>query len=160
MSLNQSNIGLNDGSGSAFLAQVNSLIEQNLCNPRLSILYLCKVLCMSRMQLHRKLKAETCISASHYIRFCRLKAAKQLLLSTELTIAEIAYDVGFSSPSYFTRSFVAAHRMTPSEYRKGEILINGEKTDETQQQEITLPPIVTIVKGIVTQVQRRLAALI
>ena len=151
---------LNDGSLSNFLSETNAILEKQLANPDFSIDQLCRQLCLCRMQLHRKLKAETGLSATHFIRRYRLKAAEELLTTTERTISEIAYDVGFSSPSYFTRSFVRQYGLTPTEYRHGDNPSVLEKMDEKAIPLVISPPIVTIVKGIVTQVQRRLATLI
>lgn len=144
---------------SIFLKDVNSIFEKHLCDPDFSIDVLCKMLCMCRMQLHRKLKAETGLSASLFIRYSRLEMAKYLLASTALTVAEVAYDVGFSSPSYFTRSFVSEYRMTPSDYRNAEIPATGEKGVNNVSPMVTTPPVVTIMKGIVTQVQQRVGSL-
>lgn len=83
-----------------------------------SIEQFCQHLCMSRMQLHRKLTALTGLSTSAFIRDQRLRLAVQKLKKTDETIAEIAYSVGFSSPSYFIKCFKESYQMTPMEYQK------------------------------------------
>ena len=73
---------------------------------------------MSRAQLHRKLKALTNKSATIFIRSIRLQKAKELLETTNMSVKEIAYDVGFSSPAYFSTSFLEEFNVNPSETRK------------------------------------------
>jgi len=73
---------------------------------------------MSRTQVHRKLKALTNLSASLFIRQVRLQKALVLLQQTELTVSEIAYQVGFSSPNYFTRCFAEQFAQTPTDVRQ------------------------------------------
>jgi AraC-like DNA-binding protein len=78
---------------------------------------LAKEIGMSRSQVHRKLRALTNKSATLYIKNYRLYRAAELLDSTTDTISEIAYQVGFSSQTYFSSSFRELHAKTPSEYR-------------------------------------------
>ena len=72
---------------------------------------------ISRIQLFRKLKALTGHSPSELIRTYRLNRAKELLASTNLNISEIAYEVGFKDPAYFTRAFTKEFGLTPSAIR-------------------------------------------
>ena len=72
-------------------------------------------LCMSRTQLHRKLKALTGKSASRYLRSFRLLAAKKMIEQRKGNISEIAYNVGFSSPVYFSKCFKDEYGKPPSE---------------------------------------------
>lgn len=101
-----------------FMEQVNSIIEQNYAQESFGIEELCHQLNISRTQLHRKLMALTGNSASHYLRAKRMEKARHLLLHTDQTISEIAYDTGFSDPNYFTRIFSHHFGKTPSVYRK------------------------------------------
>ena len=101
----------------AFLQKVRTLIEEHLDDSEFGIHELCQALCLSRMQVHRKLKALTNRSASHVIRTIRLQNAKKLLESTELTVSEIAYDTGFNDPNHFSRVFKEEYGVTPSERR-------------------------------------------
>lgn len=73
---------------------------------------------ISRMGLHRKIKALTGQSTGEFIRNIRLKKACELLSIHSKNISEVCYDVGFNSPSYFTTCFTEAFKMTPSEYAK------------------------------------------
>jgi len=102
---------------SSFIHQIHKVLEENLTNFNFSVEELAKKVFMSRMQLHRKIKALSNKSASHYIRNFRLHKAKLLLKDLEATIGDVAYETGFQSPNYFTRCFNQEFGMTPSEYR-------------------------------------------
>jgi signal transduction histidine kinase/DNA-binding response OmpR family regulator/ligand-binding sensor domain-containing protein len=101
-----------------FLFKIRELVLSHLLDETYSIQRLCRDLQISRTQLHMKLKALTGKSTSHVIRDIKLEKARQLLRETDLNISEIAYQVGFSRLSYFTKVFTEAFNQTPSEYRK------------------------------------------
>jgi len=101
-----------------FVDQVTSVIEDNITNANFSIEVLCQQIGMSRSQLHRKLKAETGISTSIFIRQTRLEKAHELLLNTKLNISEICYESGFLSPQNFTKYFKAKYGVSPTKYRQ------------------------------------------
>jgi AraC-like DNA-binding protein len=71
---------------------------------------------MSRMQLHRKLQAYTGLSTTEFIRSQRLKQALRLLKTSELSVSEVAYTVGFNTPSYFIKCFKETYGKTPAEF--------------------------------------------
>ena len=73
---------------------------------------------MSRVQLFRKIKALTGESPSAFVRMLRLQKARNLLLTTSLNVSEIAYDVGFGDPSFFSRTFKEKYGKTPLETRE------------------------------------------
>ena len=73
---------------------------------------------LSRVQLYRKVKALTGHSVSSYIRLIRLFEGKHLLRTTSKTIAEIAYEVGFKDPNYFSRTFREQFQVTPGKFRE------------------------------------------
>ncbi|MBT8310953.1 MAG: helix-turn-helix transcriptional regulator [Flavobacteriaceae bacterium] len=73
---------------------------------------------MSRMQLHRKIKALTGLSASEFIRSQRLKLAAQLLKKSDINISQVGYSVGFNDSSYFAKCFKQTYHCTPTEYAK------------------------------------------
>lgn len=106
-----------EGKESTFIQKINSIIEHCLNNQNFGVEELAKGVFMSRMQLHRKLKALSDLSASHYIRNYRLYKAKPLLKDLERSISEIAFDVGFNDPNYFSKCFHKEFGMTPREYR-------------------------------------------
>lgn len=101
-----------------FLEEVKTLVESQLDNPDLSIPELAKSMGMSQTQLYRKLKALTGGSPSKFVRLIRLETGKKLLIETDMNVSEIAYQVGFSDPNYFTKSFSEAYGSTPSDFRK------------------------------------------
>jgi YesN/AraC family two-component response regulator len=91
-------------------------IEAHLHDPQLSVKYLSRELGMSRSSLYAKMLELTGESPGEYIRSFRLEKAAILLAKSQLTISEIAYEVGFSTPNYFTRAFKAKYKTSPSEY--------------------------------------------
>jgi signal transduction histidine kinase/DNA-binding response OmpR family regulator len=101
----------------AFLAKVRAVVEARLSDPDLEMPQLERALAMSRSQIFRKIKALTGKSPSLYIRSIRLAQAQELLRSTALTVSEIAYDTGFSSPQYFSDTFMEEFGVRPSEAR-------------------------------------------
>jgi DNA-binding response OmpR family regulator len=98
-----------------FLSKVMEVIENNLSDEDFSIEQFGKEVGMSRMQLHRKLKALTGKSPSSYLRSIRLAKAKKMIEEKKGNISEIAYSVGFSSPTYFTRCYKEEFGHLPSE---------------------------------------------
>ena len=105
-------------SNGLFTAKVDQVIFNHIDCEDFKIKCLCKKLCISRMQLHRNIKKLTGLSTSEYIRRFKLKRALQLLRTTNLTVSQIAYEVGFKDPSYFTRIFVKELRISPTRLRK------------------------------------------
>jgi signal transduction histidine kinase/ligand-binding sensor domain-containing protein/DNA-binding response OmpR family regulator len=103
------------GKETSFIQRLIKVIEEHLSEEEFSIEDFGKEVGMSRSQMHRKLKALTGKSASQYIRSVRLSKAKKMIENREATISEVAYSVGFSSPSYFTKCFKEEYGYTPSE---------------------------------------------
>ena len=101
----------------AFLLQLRGIVEAKMNNSEFSIEYLCRKMAMSRMQLHRKIKALTDRSTSLYIRSIRLQRARHLLSTSDLNISEVAYEVGFDDPKYFSRVFSEEFGVAPSDFR-------------------------------------------
>jgi len=106
-----------------FWVQLNEVVQENLSNAHFSADDFAKSMFMSRMQLHRKLKALTGMSSSIYIRNERLKVAHKMLSSNDLSIANVAYEVGFTSPSYFSHSFKEKYGIQPK------VILNSKKQD-------------------------------
>jgi len=98
-----------------FLQKVRDAIEPEIGNAHFSIPDLCKALYLSNIQLYRKLKALTGKTPSQFIRSYRLQKAKYLIQTSSLNISEIAYDLGFTDPAYFTRVFKKEFGVTPSQ---------------------------------------------
>ncbi|MEM8582680.1 MAG: ATP-binding protein [Bacteroidota bacterium] len=101
-----------------FLNDASAFVKSQLDNAQLSIPEMAQAMAMSQTQLYRKLKALTAQTPSQFVRQVRLEEGKRLLRKSELTIAEIAYAVGFSDPNYFSRTFNDAFGKSPSDYRK------------------------------------------
>jgi signal transduction histidine kinase/ligand-binding sensor domain-containing protein/AraC-like DNA-binding protein len=102
----------------AFLQKVRNLVESKLEDPNFGVLPLSRALGMSRVQVHRKLKALTDASTSQYIRTIRLQKAYELLKDPELTVAEVGYRVGYKDPAHFSRSFSRHFGAPPREMRR------------------------------------------
>jgi AraC-like DNA-binding protein len=93
-------------------------IEKKMELSDLGVDDLCEELSISRTQLFRKAKALTGESPVRLIQQMRLRKAKELLRTTELNVSEIAYEVGFTDPAYFSRAFNKEFGMSPSAIRK------------------------------------------
>lgn len=103
---------------SLFVRQITELIEANLQDEEYGITQLCKDFGISRAQLHRNLVTHTGLSASRYIQSIRLQKAIDLLRSSDLNISEVAYEVGFNDPKYFSRLFTKEFKQSPRDFRK------------------------------------------
>ena len=88
-----------------FLGRLRRIVREHLSEPELSVEWLGSELGLGRVQLYRKAKALTGYSPVELIRITRLKEARSLLQRGDRTIAEVAYSVGFSSPSYFSKCY-------------------------------------------------------
>lgn len=98
---------------------VFELIDQNFTNDDFTIQHICENAGISRMNLHRKIKKRSGKSTSEYIRDLRLEKAMDLLKNDpDLNIAEIAFEVGFKDPNYFTRLFKEVYGKPPSSFQK------------------------------------------
>jgi len=98
----------------AFIKKVQNSVHDHINEENYSITDLCRELGMSRAQLHRKIKALTGRSTSLFVRSIRLLKAKELLQTTDLNVSEVAYEVGFSNPKYFSRIFSEEFGQAPS----------------------------------------------
>jgi len=120
------------GGNKKILADVITVINENLSKEDLCVQDIANELALSRSKLYRKIKELTGKSANEMIRRMRLEKSKELLAITEMTIGEICYKVGFSSPSYYTKRFKEHTGLIPKEYRlrnkeKKELLIDNEQ---------------------------------
>ncbi|MCX7985871.1 MAG: response regulator [Bacteroidales bacterium] len=107
---------LNNDLDKQFMDKVLNYIKSNLTNPNLSVDELSNHVFLSKVQLYRKIKALTGMSVIEFITSIRLKTAAQLILERKMNFTQIAYETGFSSPSYFTKCFRQYFGKTPSEY--------------------------------------------
>ena len=99
-----------------FMNKFRKVIENNLFDSDLNVDEIGKNLGLSRVQLYRKIKSLTNYAPNELVRIIRLKAAEQMFLNTEKSISEVAYDTGFTSPSYFTKCFKEYFNESPTDY--------------------------------------------
>jgi AraC-like DNA-binding protein len=103
---------------SHFIASFKEVIEARLEDSNVSVEDLAADMNLSRVQLYRKVKAVTGSSPVELLRTARLNRAYQLLLTTDKSVSEVAYAVGFTAPSYFTKCFKEEYGMVPGDVRK------------------------------------------
>jgi ABC-type sugar transport system substrate-binding protein/AraC-like DNA-binding protein len=111
-------VGGPEGAGSSFLSRFREAVEARLNDSNLSVDDLAADMNLSRVQLYRKVKAVTGSSPVELLRTARLNRAYQLLLTTDKSVSEVAYGVGFTAPSYFTKCFKEEYGMVPGDVRK------------------------------------------
>jgi len=98
-----------------FLTRFKDVVEARLSDSDLSVDDLAAAMNLSRVQLYRKVKAISGSSPVELLRTARLNRGYQLLVKTDKTISEVAYDVGFTAPSYFTKCFKDEFGISPSD---------------------------------------------
>ncbi|TYQ00388.1 monosaccharide ABC transporter substrate-binding protein (CUT2 family) [Tenacibaculum adriaticum] len=103
---------------SEFFKTINNIVQKSLDDSTFTVEILAEELKISRVQLYRKTKAVLGINISDYIQNIRLEKSKELLQDKELTIADVAYSTGFSSPNYFSTSFKNKYGKSPNQYKK------------------------------------------
>jgi signal transduction histidine kinase/DNA-binding response OmpR family regulator/ligand-binding sensor domain-containing protein len=103
-----------------FLKKLKEVINQNISDPEFNIDQLCRILDMSQPTLYRKIHALTGESPTDFIRSFRLKRGAELLKENFGTVLEVAFEVGFSSASYFTKCFKRKFHYLPSTYKESE----------------------------------------
>jgi ABC-type sugar transport system substrate-binding protein/AraC-like DNA-binding protein len=103
---------------SAFITRFKEVIEARLNDSDISVEDLAADMNLSRVQLYRKVKNLTGSSPVELLRSARLNRAYQILLTTDKSVSEVAYDVGFTAPSYFTKCFKEEYGMVPGDVRK------------------------------------------
>jgi signal transduction histidine kinase/ligand-binding sensor domain-containing protein/DNA-binding response OmpR family regulator len=99
-----------------FLKRLKLVLDDKITNTDFTSEAFAEAMIMSRTQLHRKLKAIVGMTTSEFIRAQRLKLAIDLLKKSDATVSEIAYQVGFNTPSYFIKCFKETYNCTPSDY--------------------------------------------
>jgi DNA-binding response OmpR family regulator len=99
-----------------FYDKVVQLIHEHLENPEFGVTMLSRKVAMSAPILYKKLKAVSDLSVNDFIKLIRMKKAAELLMKKELTIAEIAYQVGYNDRKYFSKEFKKQYGVTPTEF--------------------------------------------
>ena len=102
----------------AFMKQLYDYVMENISNQDFSVLDLADKMNTSRSTLFRKIRANTGMNINEYIRVCRLKKAAELLSTQKYQTKEVAYMVGFTTMSYFTKSFQKQFNISPSSLLK------------------------------------------
>ncbi len=121
----------NNENDKAFLNRLTSIVEANLSDENFGVNELAKEVGLSRSQIHRKLKSVCNKSVSQFLREVRLDKAKLFLEDAKLTVSEIAYKVGFGSPSYFIKCFHDQFGYPPGEVKKLTSSENLSEDDST-----------------------------
>lgn len=101
-----------------FLKRLQKVLDEQLIDISFNSEAFGKAIGMSRMHLHRKLKALTGLTTSEFIRSQRLKLAAKMLTESDMNVSEIGYSVGFNNHAYFSKSFKDLYNCSPSEYAK------------------------------------------
>jgi transcriptional regulator GlxA family with amidase domain len=99
-----------------FLQQALEVVEKHIDKPEFSVEELSRDMYMNRATLYRKILSLTGKTPIEFIRSIRLKRAAQLLEKSGMTVAEVAYEVGFNNPKQFTKLFKEEFKVTPSHY--------------------------------------------
>lgn len=111
---------INEGQSSEdkFVEKAIQLVEDNLENPEFGIETMLEDLGMSRSSLFRKIKSLTGLSLSAFIRSIRVKRAAHLILTENISLKEVAFEVGFNTYKYFKQSFQEQYGCLPSKYKE------------------------------------------
>ena len=107
------NISMDD----EFIQKLKEILESNLSNENFGVKELAVEAGISRSQLHRRLHDAVSKSSSQFIREYRLQKAMEMLKANAATASEIAYRVGFSSPTYFSTAFKSFYGYSPGEVK-------------------------------------------
>ena len=114
----------------SFIDEVRSIVISNISDEQFGVRELSNLLKLSSSQTLRKVKTATGKSVNQYIRELRLEKAAKLIRKTDYTAAEISYQVGFGSPTYFNNAFRKYYGITPGEYKAKNISLNELATQK------------------------------
>ncbi len=128
-----------EGADERFVKELKRIIEEHIDDHEFTVEDICREVALSRSQLYRRIKAATGLSLSLFVRKLRLQKGSELLENTPLTIAEVSYRCGISSPQNFTRYFTAEFGCTPSEYRKRKRAQSEESLEQVPEKIPTDP---------------------
>ena len=101
----------------SFNVRLDEIIEQNLSNEDFNVEELARLLFLSPSQVYRKIRQRAGVSTSVYIRNTRLRRAHDLILETDWTISQIAYELAFNDIAYFSRCFSEFYGVPPSTFK-------------------------------------------
>lgn len=101
-----------------FTDKLTRIVEEQLENPDFTVDEFASMMSLGRTIFYRKVKGVTGYAPKEYLRVMRMKKAAELLLKADVTVAEVAYQVGINDPFYFSKCFKAQFGMSPSAYQK------------------------------------------
>ena len=127
-----------------FIDQVRTIVVKNISDENFGVPELSSLLGLSPSQTLRKIKADSGKSVNQYIREIRLEKAAKLLKQTDQSIAEISYQVGFSSASYFNKSFRKYYNVTPGDYKTNSINLNKTKNNKKKKDSSKIKVFITV----------------
>ena len=104
-----------------FVSTFKAIVENNIANDKFAIGDICKQMTISKVQLHRKVKSLLNSNINEYILTARLQKAKYYLRHEELSIAEVAYKTGFSTPAYFSTVFKTKLGVSPTVFKENPV---------------------------------------
>lgn len=104
-----------------FVEKLNAYLDEHMRHAQLSIDDIAKAMTIGERQLRRKMKALTQQTPNQYLRTYRLRQAAQLLVTEHCDVAQVAFEVGFNSPAYFTKCFKEEYGQTPGEFKDDHI---------------------------------------
>lgn len=138
-----------------FLDKITKVIEANISDEQFGVSELANEIAMSRSNLLRKVKKMTNLSVSQFINQVRLTKAMEMLSDSSLTVSEISYEVGFSSPSYFIKCFRDQYGYPPGEAGKRNLDMRGQESSRTDSQNHQLAAIMfTDIEGYTALMQQ------
>jgi YesN/AraC family two-component response regulator len=100
-----------------FVSEFTAIVERNIGNEDFSIEDIYKQMNISKVQLYRKVKALMGVNINEYILDTRIRKARYFLQHEDLSVAEVAYKTGFSSPAYFSTVFKSKLGISPTTFK-------------------------------------------
>ena len=101
-----------------FMTKAFDIIEEHMGDSNFSVTEFSRLMGISRMQLYNKILSITGNTPIEFIRILRMKRAAKLLSKSQLNVSEVAYQVGFNDPKYFSIQFKKEFQISPSKYGK------------------------------------------
>ena len=144
----------------SFIEQAEALVLENLSDEKFGVSELAGAMNMSRSNLLRKIKKQTGLSASQFLRKVRLEKAMELLRESSLTVSEISYEVGFGSTSYFIKCFREhygyppgeASNMESEEIAKEEVITKEEEAPVSDRTKMVLVAALVVLLVVISMV--------
>lgn len=139
--------------GGNFLDQAESIVLENVSNEQFGVSELAEVMNTSRSNLLRKIKQQTKLSASQFIRQVRLEKGMELLRDSSLNVSEVSFKVGFGSTSYFIKCFREFYGYPPGEVSKGGGVGDKDQVDSSERKRQLVAIMFTDIEGYTSLMQ-------